>query len=813
MKKTPTTRFGFILAFVFIIIPCFSIDYGLAAGATEETEETGYVILTDFPETSPEYPSILKLREFRDATIIHFSGDVFTVLTPMRDARPTHVAIVTSPDRIDESFAYDVFMLAKQMDDNFDTDFAYGFITGNSAAEIDDYIDRVIAFETGLAEMPREFRSLWRTGDGAFGGGIGNWGDRLSDQMVWYYDYAGCNAFRIDTDSADKSLYMEEVAQTGIIHILVHGAVTMTEAFNYSEIPQYQHPVMVFNNGCYGGCTSKWYSQCIPTPPSGLYEDRAQTVNPEQSFALNYLKNGAIAYYGHMCMWGKNIWPQNLTESLLTDLSRSTGEILTDWYNIPGSTNIVTAEDTVGPQANDLFGIDLNRFDYSAIVLYGDPAVTIKNLNMPPLIDYLPAGIEFCSGSQYQLNMDQYVEDLNDPVSTLEWEITGTDSIGLNYDPENRILEITALNNEISTDTIFMKVSDPGGAFCRDTLIVLVKTAPDHPGAIQGVTETCDDEELIYSISGIPEVTYGWNVTGGTLIESGPQATVTWLSAGTHLLKVTPYNSCGPGPFSQIEVEVNSVPGQPGPIQGETGVCAGEELEYNISEVQGISYAWSASGGTVTGTGHSVDVIWSSPGIFDLTVTPSNECGEGPVSMVTVTVDTIPPQPGEISGEIHPVAGELYIYEIPPVENADDYTWTVSSGSAEGQQNTANVIWESPGTHTISVKAYNSCGESTERVLAVEVMNPAGIENSEADNACMIFPNPAKDWLLIFCNRWEGKFLTFEVSDLSGRKLLSERKTVFRETTLDLAGFSAGTFILMIHSNERMIFRRMVIIE
>jgi len=298
MKRNPTPKFCLVLALVYIITSCISIDYSIAARAAGETEETEYVILTDFPEASPEYASILKLREFRDASIIQFSGDVFTALTPLRDAGPTHVAIVTGPDRIDEGFAYDLFMLAKQMDDNFDTDFAYGFITGNSAAEIDEYVDRVIAFETELTEMPREFRSLWRTGDGAFGGGVGNWGDRLSGQMVWYYDYAGCNAFRIDTDSTDKSLYMDEVAQTGIIHILVHGAVTMTEAFNYSEIPQYQHPVMVFNNACYGGCTSKWYSQCIPTPPSGLYEDRAQTVNPEESFALNYLKNGAIAYYG-----------------------------------------------------------------------------------------------------------------------------------------------------------------------------------------------------------------------------------------------------------------------------------------------------------------------------------------------------------------------------------------------------------------------------------------------------------------------------------------------------------------------------------
>ena len=108
------------------------------------------------------------------------------------------------------------------------------------------------------------------------------------------------------------------------------------------------------------------------------YEDRALINDPELSFALSFLRNGAIGYYGHMCMWGSTDWPMFLTNCLLKDINESTGDLLVNWYNIPNEASIIT--DTVGHVPNDTYGMDWNRWQFSAVILYGDPAVRFNIL-------------------------------------------------------------------------------------------------------------------------------------------------------------------------------------------------------------------------------------------------------------------------------------------------------------------------------------------------------------------------------------------------------------------------------------------------
>ncbi|WP_315823259.1 hypothetical protein [Paraflavitalea speifideaquila] len=89
---------------------------------------------------------------------------------------------------------------------------------------------------------------------------------------------------------------------------------------------------------------------------------------------------------------------------------------------------------------------------------------------------------------------------------------------------------------------------------------------------------------------------------------------------------------------------------QPSPIQGFKEACAGT-TGYYIAPVQGVTYAWSLSGGgnLLATTGVSVSVNWTTLGTHTITVKAITNCGVDttPVrtEQITVTSTLIPAAP------------------------------------------------------------------------------------------------------------------------------------------------------------------------
>ena len=95
-----------------------------------------------------------------------------------------------------------------------------------------------------------------------------------------------------------------------------------------------------------------------------------------------------------------------------------------------------------------------------------------------------------------------------------------------------------------------------------------------------------------------------------------------------------------------------------------------------------------------------------------------NNCGWGPSSSVTLTINHAPAAVGAISGPISLCQGANTSYSISPVANATAYQWTLPSGWPGSSIGT--TISTSAGAigGTITVQAQNSCG-STSNSLSV----------------------------------------------------------------------------------------------
>jgi hypothetical protein len=253
---------------------------------------------------------------------------------------------------------------------------------------------------------------------------------------------------------------------------------------------------------------------------------------------------------------------------------------------------------------------------------------------------------------------------------------------------------------------------------------ITIDTTPAQPSAISGLATPCVGTQA-YSVSSVAGVTYTWSATGGTV--SGGQGTsnvtVTWSGTGAQTLTCLPSNTCGNGTARTQNITIDTTPAQPSAISGLATPCVGTQA-YSVSSVAGVTYTWSATGGTVSsGQGTSnVTVTWSGTGAQTLTCLPSNTCGNGAARTQNITIDAPPAQPSAIVGSsIACTSDAVENYNVTNV-NGVTYTWSVSGGGTlNSTANTANIVWTTAGTYLMTVTPANTCGSGTARTLSVEV--------------------------------------------------------------------------------------------
>lgn len=203
--------------------------------------------------------------------------------------------------------------------------------------------------------------------------------------------------------------------------------------------------------------------------------------------------------------------------------------------------------------------------------------------------------------------------------------------------------------------------------------------------------------------------------------------TVTFDTTGGDIT-VTATNPCGASAVQSLGVSIRSAPSQPSSISGPISVCAGDSgVVYSIAPIAGATaYNWSVPTGTNITSGQGTPSIEVSFGatLGSVTVTAQNSCGTSLPQQLPIDVLSLPNQPGAVSGPNLVCAGNTSVpYSITPVSGANDYTWTVPTGSTiSSGQGTASItvtFGSTPGP--VMVTANNSCGSSSPAMLNVSL--------------------------------------------------------------------------------------------
>ncbi|NJN78018.1 MAG: PKD domain-containing protein [Saprospiraceae bacterium] len=333
---------------------------------------------------------------------------------------------------------------------------------------------------------------------------------------------------------------------------------------------------------------------------------------------------------------------------------------------------------------------------------------TVTVIQSPTQPSAIVGNISVCNGAEiYTINNQSNV--------TYSWSLNGGGTISGSGNTA------TVNWNNAGTYTISVIANTQCGASLPRTLTVTVNDIPTQPQVTLGDTLVCLGSKL-YTVNNQSGVIYNWQLSsGGTINAVNNNATINWTTAGIHTITVTPNNNCGSGQSRIINVKVNTTPNAIAQISGNNNVCLGAQI-YSISAILGENYNWSlSSGGNLSVFGDSIQINWLTEGTHTISVTPTNLCGIGATTNLSVQVQTVPQTPTMISGENLACANTIENYDIAAVSGVT-YTWNLASGGSLSQNaNIATVNWQNTGTHNLSVTASNQCGTGNAQNLTINV--------------------------------------------------------------------------------------------
>ena len=487
--------------------------------------------------------------------------------------------------------------------------------------------------------------------------------------------------------------------QTSISDNLTNTTVTFVTA-TYSVTPSLS------------GCTGSAFALTVKVYPEASIASQTSTACSTVPFS--YTPTGSIPN-GTTYAWAAPILGTGLTGGV-----SGTGQSTINDNLNNTTTAAVTATYTVTPTSGSCTG-----------------AVFTVTVTVNPSATIAAQTTTVCSGVAFSYTATGTIIP---PGTTYAWAVptVGAGITGGASGTGQTTINDNLTNTAAAPVTATYSVTPTSGS-CTGSIFTVTATVIPPLAVInsQG-TSTCTAIAFSYTPTGTIALgtTYAWaapalgtNLTGGV---SGTGQTVisdiltnTTVTFVTATYSVTPSLSGCTGSAFTLTVRVNPVPATPATIFGRATECLGALDSFGVLPVTGAtSYTWSLPNGWTT-IGSTINAITGLAGSSGtVSVTANNACGASVPQTFAVTVDSVPPTPGAITGATSVCPGGLDTLSIAPVWEATSYVWTLPNGWT-GTSATDTIIATAAATAgTVTVMASNACGNSPAQTFAVTIGTP-----------------------------------------------------------------------------------------
>jgi hypothetical protein len=365
----------------------------------------------------------------------------------------------------------------------------------------------------------------------------------------------------------------------------------------------------------------------------------------------------------------------------------------------------------------------------------------------------------------------------------------------------------TSNTNSIKVDFGMTAVSGGIEVFGRNScgdgnasiLAINVNPHPVDAGEISGPTNVCQGQNSItYSISRLENASsYIWTLPSGVTGTSNSNSiTVNFGTAAiSGEISVKGRFICGDGSSSSIMVTVNPLPANAGIISGTTSICQGQNaVTYAVPTIANTtSYIWTLpEGATGESTTKTIVVNYgNSSKSGNITVQGSNDCGNGVISTLSVTVNVKPETPIITLTEngLHSTAinGNQWYDQVGLINGAiNQYFLPVSRGEYY-------VI--------VSLNGCNS--DMSNSILFI----PTGFDKIGSAPKMKVYPNPVVDELIIEIIG-NLKKTNFEIINSIGQIIY--KGSIVEKAIVQTSNFKPGVYIIKLESGDNFEFERII---
>ncbi len=245
---------------------------------------------------------------------------------------------------------------------------------------------------------------------------------------------------------------------------------------------------------------------------------------------------------------------------------------------------------------------------------------------------------------------------------------------------------------------------------------VAVNTTPTL--ALAGSISVCQGSSQTYTASGA--ASYSFSVNGGNVTATTANTvTITWGGSNGAII-VYGISAAGCSASIAVAITVNDLPTPA--IAGSAQVCANNSSSYTVGSLTGATYAWTATGGTISGSASNSAVLvnWGNAGAGTISVTVTNAAGCSVSKTMNVNINSQPVP--VITGSTKVCQNTTQTYSVTAAAGAA-YNWSVSGGNVVSGSgtNSISVNWTNAGTGVVGVTQGNGlCSASASSSVTID---------------------------------------------------------------------------------------------
>jgi PKD repeat protein len=258
---------------------------------------------------------------------------------------------------------------------------------------------------------------------------------------------------------------------------------------------------------------------------------------------------------------------------------------------------------------------------------------------------------------------------------------------------------------------------------------------------------------------------------------------------------------------------VRILPGQPvviitPPTAGFTGNpssgCEPLTVQFtSTSSANTTNFNWQLPGGTPnSSTAQNPIVVYSTPGLYNVTLTVSNSAGSDTATQTNyVTVN-----PLTTASFTSSTNGAMVSFTNTSA-NATSYAWNFGDGGTSTQTNPSNS-YANDGTYTVTLTATGPCGTATAN--QVVIVTTVGAGEPSWMESFRVFPNPAAENIVLEMDDPAFSPEAIRLLDAQGR-VVHHWEGAFLTKTLSTAGLPSGIYFLEIQTRQQRFSQKIVL--